>query len=93
MKKRYVLKNKRRFMTIVGACLVLTLLFLNPLISSGTRQQQYATVYVGEGDTLWSIAARIDPDGNIRKLIYEIKRLNGMQDEYIQTGAAIKVPL
>lgn len=53
----------------------------------------YETVTVESNDTLWSIAAsRTDDTKDIREVIYDIQKLNGIKDPgQIQPGDKIKV--
>jgi len=92
-KNTYSLKNKKRFMSIISLVTILFLLFLNPLISSGFREQKTITVSVSEGDTLWTIAQSYDPDGDIRKIVYDIKVLNGLKSYDIIAGTTLKIPV
>ena len=46
-------------------------------------------VVVQQGDTLWEIARRIAPTGNISNLVDEVVRLNGAD---LQVGQIIRVP-
>lgn len=46
-------------------------------------------VVVQQGDTLWEIARRIAPTGNISNLVDELVRLNGAD---LQVGQIIRIP-
>jgi hypothetical protein len=46
-------------------------------------------IVVQQGDTLWEIARRIAPTGNISNLVDELVRLNGAD---LQVGQIIRVP-
>jgi LysM repeat protein len=41
------------------------------------------------GDTLWAIARRIVPEGNIVELVDELVRING---QTIQAGQVVRLP-
>ncbi|HRW38408.1 MAG TPA: LysM domain-containing protein [Aquihabitans sp.] len=49
-----------------------------------------ATVEVHAGDTLWSIARRLQPTGDVRALVDELVALNGTAP--LQPGATVAVP-
>jgi LysM repeat protein len=51
-------------------------------------------VYVSQGDSVWSIAAKYTSDkDDIRKLITAIQQLNGLnKDMAIYPGQALKIP-
>jgi nucleoid-associated protein YgaU len=48
------------------------------------------TVTVAAGDTLWSIARRLQPTGEVRPLVDELVALNGTSP--LQPGAQVVVP-
>jgi hypothetical protein len=50
-------------------------------------------VEVAEGDTLWSIAGDVAGPGEIRDVVYEIRRLNGMSGSGLAEGQRLTVPL
>lgn len=50
-------------------------------------------VMVGEGETLWGIAAEIADDGEIRDVMSEIKRLNGLDSAMLSAGQKLRIPL
>lgn len=47
------------------------------------------TVVAAPGDSLWNIARRISPTGNISSLVDQLVRLNG---EQISVGQIIRIP-
>jgi nucleoid-associated protein YgaU len=49
-----------------------------------------ATVTVVAGDTLWSIARRLQPTGEVRPLVDQLVALNGSAP--LQPGAEVLVP-
>ena len=91
-KKKYVLKNKTRFAAVlmIPAIFASILFFTLPVMGSGGAE--YETVRISEGDTLWDIASRYHANGDIRKYIYEIKSLNGLEDSFIVSGDTLKIP-
>ena len=46
-------------------------------------------IVVQQGDTLWEIARRITPTGNISGLVNELVRLNGAD---LQVGQIVRIP-
>ena len=62
--------------------------------SSASGPQEYITVEVKPGDTLWHIAIDHSNKGkDTRKLIYEIKTINSLSDSSIFPGQLIKIPV
>ncbi len=51
------------------------------------------TVVVGEGDTLWGIAASVAEPGEVREMIRYIQELNAMPTVSLQQGQEIAVPV
>lgn len=50
------------------------------------------TVTVAPGETLWQIAARLDPTGDRRALVDAIESLNHLRDDRIVAGQQLKLP-
>lgn len=99
MKKRYKIVNKTRFYLFVTSSFAFILIFSFILLS---RNRAYSSVYkvgykevkVVEGDTLWNIALNyLPPKTDVRKMVYDIKEFNEMEDFYIYPGDRIKVPI
>jgi hypothetical protein len=84
---------------------VVTLLFLALVLVALTLFSGYSAatgtagappptrdLVVAEGDTLWSIAARVAGPGEIREVVHEIQELNSMPDPALTEGQRIAVP-
>lgn len=99
MKKRYKIVNKRRFYLFITSAfavisIILFTLLLNNKAYSSIHKAKYREVIVVKGDTLWNIALDYLPEKtDIRKMIYDIKEFNGMEDAYICPGDIIKIPI
>jgi len=50
------------------------------------------TVTVEPGETLWQIAARIDPSGDRRALVDQIEALNHLRSDQIVSGQQLRLP-
>ena len=59
--------------------------------SKDIPQFDYITVH--KGDTLWSIASNYSADKDIREVIYNISKINNINDAVIYPGDIIKIPL
>jgi len=92
MKRRYVLKNKRRFFTVLFTSLLLIFISSFAFSVKGQPEQSYETIKIAKGDTLWEIARRYNKEGDIRKYIYELKKLNNFSGSQIFEGDEIKIP-
>ena len=109
MKRRYKIINKRRFfifITLVFAVIIIIALSVlsNNVVHSSIYKIEYNEIEYNEieyneievvaGDTLWGIAAKYLPENtDIRKLVYEIKKFNKMDNYYIYPGNIIKIPV
>jgi hypothetical protein len=51
------------------------------------------TVVVGEGDTLWGIAAEIAEPGEVREMIHYIRELNALPSVSLMRGQELAVPV
>ena len=92
MKRHYHLKNRKRFFSILIILSVLLSTILFATSAYGYEGQQYETITVQSGDTLWSIAEKYCRSGDIRKYIYEIKKANHLSSSAIFAGDELLVP-
>jgi LysM repeat protein len=51
-----------------------------------------ATMVVGAGDTLWTVATQVDPQADPRETIAELRRLNGLTGSTIEAGQELVLP-
>lgn len=81
------------------AALVMFALAAQAAISYGavnhTKTLHTERYVVHHGDTLWTIATRMDPSQDPRKVVRQIEQLNGISDQtvLIQPGEVIDVPV
>ncbi len=78
--------------------ILLILILFKATISFELAKTQYETYeyLVTKNDTLWTIASRIIPEGknlNIRKVIYDIKEINCLEDSIIYSGQTLMLPI
>lgn len=98
-KKRYKIVNKKKFIRFISIICLLTLsivlmFFKKNKAYSLVYENDYIEVEVMEGDTLWDIARmNIPKDYDVRKMVFEIKEFNNMNDAYIYPGDIIKIPI
>lgn len=71
---------------IIISCI--TNMFLNKVFSHEKESYEYVTVCKGE--TLWSIASNLN--GNINENIYNIKKLNKLEDSKLYVGQHLIIP-
>ncbi|HHV94940.1 MAG TPA: LysM peptidoglycan-binding domain-containing protein [Clostridiaceae bacterium] len=92
MKKKYVLKNKLRFTIFLITLIVTTVVGFLGTTVNGYKENTYFEVRVSKGDTLWEIATKNAKSGDVRKLIYKIKKINNLKDSVIYPGMILKIP-
>jgi len=54
---------------------------------------QYEYISVKDGDTIWSIASDYADKVEIREMIYNISKVNNVQNASIYPGDIIRIPL
>ena len=97
--RKYVIVDSRRFfafMTFVFIliALTITMIFTLQTAHGNIESQSYKEYHVLKGDNLWNISLEYMPkDYDVRKMIFDIKKLNGMDDSYLAAGETIKIPL
>ena len=90
--KHLRIKNKLRY-TISMAVIFIFLFSIVNAISSKVfsyQQPQYDEVVVAYGDTLWTIASNLD--GNIGENIYNIQKINNLENCNIFEGQILLIP-
>ena len=95
--KRYRIANKARFTAFVAATLILAAFIIGTVLGfntiSGASTREFVQVRVQSGDTLWGLAQEYGPAGtDVRLVIYEICRLNGVTADSLQAGQFITIP-
>ncbi|WP_269929042.1 LysM peptidoglycan-binding domain-containing protein [Kocuria massiliensis] len=82
---------------MVGLCVVaLLMLFLSAGTASASPQsagQGTQTVIVGSGETLWDIAAEVDPAADTRDIISQIDDMNDLSSGHVTPGQRLIVPV
>lgn len=89
--------TRRGRAVIIVACLALLfgafVAFGPSVIATDEAGEPPATVKVYPGDTVWEIAGRVNPDGDVRETVDDIIELNDIDDAGdLPIGADIAVP-
>lgn len=98
MKKRYRIKSKYRFTLFVAIMLVLVISMVGTFTGNNTVESltkvTYAEVQVEPGDTLWDLAKSFGPpDQDLRKVVFEICKINHVSADTIYPGQTLRIPL
>jgi hypothetical protein len=74
--------------------LIFTLYNLNAFSLNKEDYNNYIEILVKDGDTIWNIAEKYNSNGNdLRQLVYDISKINDVEDSVIIPGQKIIVPL
>jgi len=97
MKKRYRIVNKFRFTIFITVCLLLIIFLCGALLgffnTEAASVQEFVSVRVQPGDTLWDLAKEYGPSNcDVRKVIYDICELNGVDAGSLQIGTYLTIP-
>jgi len=95
--KTYRIKNRFRFITFLTLTIVIAFFAVSSMSgmneSDSLSTPAYVEVKVQSGDTLWDIANTYGPDDvDVRRVIYEICRLNDVTADTIVPGQTLLVP-
>ncbi len=83
-------------------CLFISILFLGLFIffnvSYSNTEVEYKNRVISRGETLWSISADEQKNNeyfkneDIRKIIFEIRKINNLSDNELYEGLELKIP-
>lgn len=88
MSRKIYLKNPERLLgsILTMMCMTILLMFSVQSVSLGSTTEEYVSVYVCKGDTLWSIAKDYYDETDIRNRVSEIKEINNLKNSSIIEG-------
>ena len=99
--KRMKIVDRNRFnrgiVFLLIGIFIIFFIFLTPSYSN--TEIKYKTKCVSRGDTLWKIAQEelenngYFKDEDVRKVVYEIKKINQLEDNDLLEGIEIKIPI
>ena len=84
-------KGKRCLLFVLVAILTTIVTALSIVASANDEAKEYITYIVQPNDTLWSIAEEYGTDGDVRKTVYEIKKVNQLQSSDITVGEELLI--
>ena len=90
------LTRRGRAVIVVSALLVVLggLVAFGPsVVATNDAAPEPVTVTVHPGETLWEIAGRVNPDGDVRSTVDDLTELNGITDAgALRMGTELEVP-
>lgn len=82
--------NKKRFIIAITILIVSIITLFSHC--SASKKIEIKEITVSTGDTLWSIASRYKKDGqDVREYIYELRKLNNLDDCTIYPNQVLKI--
>lgn len=95
MKIKNIWKFIRSILIVLGILLLLSLIVSKTILSYGNIE--YKIIYVENGDTLWSIASKLQYDKyyngkDIRYIIEDIKQINNLENSNLYINQEIEIP-
>lgn len=83
--------NKKRFILAVTILTVLIITLFSHC-SAMPKNNEIESIVVSTGDTLWSIASEYKKPGqDVREYIYELRKLNNLENCTIYPGQEIQI--
>lgn len=100
VRSRLRLTRRGRAVFTVLAAIPVVLLAITFVLGSGgaaaevegAARASLAYLTVADGESLWSIAESLAPQGDPREVIDEIVRINGLDDTVVQPGQRLALP-
>lgn len=95
---KYRIANRFRFTVFVVITIIALTIIANMILGLGTAQgstvQEFRTVTVNTGDTLWSIAETYMPESmDTREAVYVITSVNELSGSDIYAGMQLQIPV
>jgi len=88
--RRLRIVNKTRFITSITVIIMFLVLIFS--FTNAKENVIYEDYTVTVGDTLWSIASENKKDGqDVREYIYQLQKVNGLDDCMIYPNQTIKI--
>jgi hypothetical protein len=82
-----------RVVVLLAVTFVVFFLLLASRVYAGGELRSTTVHVVQPGETLWEIAGELTgPEGDVRRIIYDIKRMNGLETSGIGAGDRLVVP-
>ncbi|NLM49519.1 MAG: LysM peptidoglycan-binding domain-containing protein [Clostridiaceae bacterium] len=92
MKRRRLNKRGKLFLLLLLVTLVITI-NVSAFCNFSQKPDEYVIIKINPGDTLWDIAKYYSNGQDIRKVIYEINKINNLEGSNIYPNQLIKVPI
>ena len=93
--KRYVIKNKLRFLISISIIMIFSMSSIFTLVvnAKGSNEVSMVPQYVEEGDTIWALSVNYAGEMDIRDYISKVIDINGLQGANIMPGELLYFPI
>ncbi len=87
-------KKGKKCLLFVSVLVLLTVLAFSQLsvLANRIEEPEYIAYIVQPEDSLWSIAEEFGGGEDIRKTVYEIQKLNGVNSGSLEVGTRLFIP-
>lgn len=87
-------RKGKNCLLFVSVLILLGVFALTQLSVFANREEEpdYISYIVQPNDSLWSIAEEFGGDEDIRKTVYEIEQLNGVDSDSLKVGIRLFIP-
>lgn len=83
--------NKKRFILVIMILIILVITLFSHC-SAMPKNNETESITISTGDTLWSIASEYKKPGqDVREYIYELRKLNNLENCTIYQGQEIQI--
>lgn len=93
-------KFVRSILILLGIVIAITFISTKATLSHNEKEQpNYESIFVSQGDTLWSIATIQQQDNpyyaekDVRFIVSELKTINKLPSGSLQVGQELKIPV
>lgn len=93
--KRYVIKNKARFLVSISIIIIFAVSSLFTMAVSAKDNNEVLLVpeYIEEGDTIWGLSEGYAGEMDIRDYISKVMDVNGLRSASIKPGELVYFPI
>ncbi|MGM0445780.1 MAG: cell division suppressor protein YneA [Bacillota bacterium] len=96
LKKEKESKSNKKLFAVITVIIVLTITLITLYTINGLTEKEvyYKNIEIKNGQTLWKIVEKeFGNDTNIRKYVYQIKKINNLENSNIRPGQVLKIPV
>ncbi|MDZ7672541.1 MAG: LysM peptidoglycan-binding domain-containing protein [Halanaerobiales bacterium] len=96
LKKEKKGKSYKKLFAVISVIILLTITLITLYTINGITEKEiyYKNIEIKNGQTLWKIVENeFGNDSDIRKYVYQIKKINNLENSNISPGQVLKIPV